>query len=476
MRYFCGYIVKSTLTLDHKKGAQFASSSQLSRKNSWGFSTVSACIVLAIVGGLSACSKPSPELVREARTSLYLKNYAEGKDISLALVWNGRTKQFRDGAILAAEEINNEGGVAGHHLNLELIDASPFLMSKSFALSTAEGQYRNAKQEIGRKIAQLVIDNPNIAAVIGSAMPSETTLSAMMSFQNNGILFINAGSTDSRIMWASKDMYFQLAPQDEALVAKLVAETHDQKWRSVYIIYEDSRHKSEVVDLLRTELSNSDVRLRGTYAIPSDGSNEIIHRHRLHELLATFRNADIDAILLLTQAELGANIINWSRSINVMQPFMGTSELAASSKFIQTVGDAGVGTRITSLYRSNNYLVEQFEERFKQRFPEQEINEATAMGYDSVRLYADSVASAATTNPFRVIDALHFRLPIWYGLLGTYSFVDRHSKNLKHSIRQLEHGKNGTLEFVPENDSQNVSENVPGNDSQNVTNCNSQDL
>jgi len=470
MRYFCCYIVKTASNFVCKIAT--ALSCQLGREHSWSFTIVSASIVLGVVGGLSACSKPSPDLVRETRTSLYIKNYAEGKDISLALVWNARTKQFRDGAILAAEEINNEGGVAGHHLSLELIDATPFLMSKSFTLSTAEGQYRNAKQEIGRKIAQLVIDNPNIAAVIGSAMPSETTLSAMMSFQDNGILFINSGSTDSRIMWASKDMYFQLVPQDESLVAKLVAEIHDQKWHSVYIIYEDSRHKSEVVDLLRTELSHSDAVLRGTYAIPSDGNNKILHRHRLHDLLATFREADIDAILLLTQAELGANVIKWSRSINVMQPFMGTSELAASSKFIQVVGDDGLGTRITSLYRSNNYLVQRFKEKFKKRFPGQTINEGTAMGYDSVRLYADSVASATTTNPFRVIDALHFKLPIWYGLLGTYSFVDRHSINLKHSIRQLARRKDGKLEFVPEIDLKTDAK----TDMKVDLNCKSQDL
>jgi len=118
-----------------------------------------------------------------------------------------------------------------------------------------------------------------------------------------------------------------------------------------------------------------------------------------------------------------------------LQPFIGTGAFE-SPEFVNDVGSRGFGTLVTSLYRKDSYQVRRFTERFNKfyanaplfnpsfQYAKPVIDEATIIGYDSVRLYAEAVASAKTTDSFVVARALQYKLPIWYGLLGPYVFQE----------------------------------------------------
>jgi hypothetical protein len=106
------------------------------------------------------------------------------------------------------------------------------------------------------------------------------------------------------------------------------------------------------------------------------------------------------------------------------------------------VGDHGIGTRTTTLDRANDYQVMRFKQKFINRFhvnysEEKKVDVSAMMGYDSVRLFAQGVASANTQVPIRVSEALNYRLPIWFSLLGSYSFTDGESTHIDYSIQQL---------------------------------------
>jgi branched-chain amino acid transport system substrate-binding protein len=416
------------------------------------FHAVNAVLcLLFIVGALTGCTQPTAEAKRMARHDLAVKNYQEGRDISLAVVWNKANGEFFSGAQLAAEEINAEGGVEGRRIRLDFIDEAPFLQHKSVERSRAEGRYRNARQEAGVNIARAAADNPNVTAVIGHTNSAETTFPAMLTYQDNGLLFLSGGTADSRIMWSGKDLFFQLRPQDEVLAKKMASEMKKRRWDIIYLVYEDTGHNEHLVELLRAECANSGIKFAGSLAIMPDLNDESEGAHRIQSSVANLRDDDVNAIVLLTQPEQGAEIIRQSRALGVQQPFIGTDALD-SPEFVRKVGDSGVDMLIASLYHTNSYLVQRFVESFQKRFPYATVDEAALIGYDSVRLYAEGVASADATDPHLVANALHYKLPIWYGLLGSYSFKDAHTINLKYSIRQLERNKKGRLEFISVDD------------------------
>lgn len=403
--------------------------------------------LVAVAGGLTACSEPTVDVVRAQRKELGDRNYQDGKDIDLAVVWNSSNGGFRNGALLAAEEINAAGGVAGHRIHLVFTDEAHYLERKSVERTLAEGRYRNALQQAGTAIARAVVADPNVTGVIGHTESSEATLSEMLTYQDNGVLFLSDGTTDSRVMWSSDHLYFQLQPQDEVLAKRMAAEIRKRKWHTVYFVYDGTRHNEDVVDLLKTQLAHVGVKFAGSIALLSGLAKSPEVAGRLQSSLASLREDHVDALVLLTPPLLGAQVVRLTRSLGILLPYIGTSKLD-SPEFIKTAGEPGVGTLVTSLYRSESYQVRRFSERYKKRFPGAVVDEAATMGYDGVGLYAQGVASAGSTDPFLVAQALNYKLPIWYGLLGTYGFDQGTNTKLDYQIRELVRHKNGKLEFV----------------------------
>ena len=409
------------------------------------------CFLLLL--GLTGCEQPEFGASAVERTAGIEQSYAAGKDIDVALVWHKDKKQFRDGAILAAEEINAQGGIDGHYLNLHFTDASSFLKNHHVDRAVLEGRYRNAKQLAGADIAHRVIARSNISAVISADIPVESALASMVVYQKHGVLFLNAGASYSSIDWVANDLYFQLLPPNKVLAKNISAEIKRQMWETIFIAYVDTYHENEVIELLRTELVNDNIELAGSYAMElGDGHLNRGYKGRLRSSLAELRTNDTDAIILLMPAKLGAHVIRFTREIGVLQPFIGVREFNSPKAFVDIVGDHGIGTRTTTLYPANDYQVKRFEEKFNKRFTDSTSDVSAMLGYDSVRLYAQGVASAETVVPIQVSEALNYRLPIWFGLLGSYSFTGGESINIDYSIQQLISHKDGTFGFVVEDD------------------------
>ena len=392
-------------------------------------------VLLASLAGLTACKRPTPEEATLARRQQAIKDFQGRNPLHLAVVWKKSNGEFLSGAMLAAEEINAEGGVLGRPLRLEFTDEGPFVENEGVRRSKAEGRYRNALAEAGTDIAKTVMSNPSVTAVIGH-MNSDVTLSAMLEYQDNGVLLFSGNSTDSRIMWSSNSLYFQLRPKDDVLAAYIAEDIRRHNWRNSYIVYEATRHNEHVAELLKTAFSKSGVRLAGTVAITAGGVKSGNGMRRLQHELADLSTGSVDAIVLLAPPDLASRVVNKSRSLGVFQPFIGTSELEVP-EFIGQVVDPGIDTFFTSLYRKDNYQVRRFSEKLGKRFPDSAVNESAAMGYDSVRLYAEAVASAGTTDPLVLAHALQYKLQMWYGLLGSYIFKEGNNVGLQYYTHRL---------------------------------------
>jgi branched-chain amino acid transport system substrate-binding protein len=403
---------------------------------------------LALLAGLAGCGAPTSAEAIAARKKTAALNYAAGKEIVLTVVWNEAKGAFLSGAILAAEELNAEGGVEGRRIRLEFVDESVFLKNKGVKRTAAEGRYRNALQEAGRRIAHTVIANPDTMAVIGHS-DSAATMAAMLAYEDNGILFLAGGTTQPIIKWSAKNLYFQLLPHDEVMAKAMAEKIHARKWDRVYFVYEVHRHNEQIIELIKNDFSDVGIQVAGSIAILPMVENDPESNLRMENALNVLQDKSVDAVVLVTSPELGAKVIDYARSLTILKPFIGVSALDAPS-FRDAVGEAGIGTRIVSL-RNEDYQFDQFAQKFKARFSEVELDTPAAIGYDSVRLYAQAVASAQSTDPYLVSHSLSYDMPYWYGLLGTYSFVDGVATGLNFYIQRLARDKNDKLFFEADN-------------------------
>lgn len=398
---------------------------------------------------LAACSE-DPQALRDQRAALLRQTYKAGDDIHLGVVWSGGAESgFQAGAMLAAEELNAEGGIGGRRIVLKAVDETPFLARANIDRSQAEGRYRNAMQEAGTAMARAVLEDPRIGAVIGHSDTGQTTLSALSIYDAQGVLLLSAGTSDERVKWMGSELYFQLLPSDKLLVKKLVEEIGERRWDSVHLVYASNQHNEQVAELLKSELANHKISLAGSTALVGDVVQSHGAPRRLQNSLSELREGAIDAVLLLAPPEMGAQVMRYARSLGIAQPFIGTMSLDASD-FAKHVREVGEDTLIASLYRDNGYLARRFAERFNARFPTREADKWAALGYDSVRLYAQAVACAETTDPVVVAHSLHFKLPLWFGLLGQYAFHPGAGENVGMGFHTkiLRRQADGSLRFV----------------------------
>lgn len=420
-----------------------------------------ACLLLAMA--LSACDRNTEDSLRQSRQerrARVMADYAAGKDYQLGVVWDSRWPGFIKGAQLAAEEYNAEAQAkdvraraealasgqpvppVSRRLVLDLTDERPFIDSTAVRRTRDEGRYRNAVGEAGIQIAQRVLSNPNVSAVVGH-MDTAATMSAMLTYQKHGLLLLSGNATDARLEWMSTSdlsdtfgLYFQLRPSDAVLARRFAQSFADRGWSKVYFAYENNHANESLVHLLTSEFAKLGLKVSGSLAFRPGGDMSQFKSRKFQSHFTELGNSDVDAIVLLTTAREGAEVIRNSRSIGVLQPFVGMGNFQFPG-FIDNVGVHGENTLVTTLYWKDNFVVQRFADRFSQRFPDVPADETAAMGYDSVRLYIEAVARADTVDPAAVSHALRYDLPVVYGVLGSYVLKDGRSDALNYHLLRL---------------------------------------
>ena len=376
-----------------------------------------------------------------------LRKKHQDKDIHLAVVWKGANGSFYEGAKLAQEEINRAGGVEGRLINLKYFDEQKVLERSRGDRALYEGRHRNAIQIAANDLAKQIIKDRSIDAVLGHTGESKMALSAMLSYSKKDLLFMSGSTTDSKVRWASEGNYFQMMPKNIELVRKLAEEIVRQKWDSVYLVYETSSQNEHLAELLKKELATRPVRLLGSRAImPKLGSDDSSSR-AMDKSINGLRKAGIDAVVLLVSPELAAKIIPHARDLGVVQPFIGSSTLD-SEVVLEAVGNRGLDIFTASVYKDEGFLAERFSRRYERKYQKKQPDDWAAMGYDSVKLYAEAVACADSKQTRAVASVLRYKLPLWYGLVGAYSFRGAVNVKMKYHTKVLRKLKDGSYGFV----------------------------
>lgn len=224
--------------------------------------------------------------------------------------------QGRNGAILALEEINSSGGVAGKKIKLIIKDD--------------EGTQKRAKE------ADMELINENVIAIIGH-MTSEQTMAALPVIEKANIILLSP-TTSTPLLSEKKDLFFRVQGDSELsayALGKFAAKNFDLK--NLLLIKQEGN-------------KNFTQPYRENFLKAFDKNNifikEIILPGKIEEIRKkipeTFSDKDYDGIIIIASSRTSASI---TQILTYMEkkPFIFISSWGATESLIRQGGKSVEG-------------------------------------------------------------------------------------------------------------------------------------
>lgn len=318
------------------------------------------------------------------------------------------------GTLLAVEEINAAGGVLGRKLELLTQD-------------------NQSKPGESATIVKKFISRDKVVALLGE-VASSRSLEAAPIAQNAKIPMISPGSTAQEL--TAKGSYIFRAcfidPFQGTVMAKFARE--DLKAQRVAIL--SSVSSAESVGLAKY------FRERFTH----DGGTVVVEQKYaegdkdFRAQLTAIRAAKVDGIFVPGYYAEAALICKQARDLGLALPIFGIDGWE-SPELVQIGGTAVEGAYFLTHFSPANQspVVVKFNEQYRRRWGETS-NTLAALGYDSVKLLANAIERAGTTESAALRDALaktsHFN-----AVTGTITFDAQRNPTKSAVVLQVKNGK-----------------------------------
>jgi len=329
--------------------------------------------------------------------------------VTLAVVWPAAKAddRFVDGARLAVETINREGGLNGRPVRLVVRDAA------------------DTPQE-AETVARDLVEDPTLVGVIGHPS-SEAALTACVVYEHAGVLFIAPEATAPVLTESRFDYIVRPTPNDAIIADTYVAYIKKRRaenptgWDELAITSDLSLDGMRMSGLLRDKLAAIGLRLTLIHAYLPNGGNVV----DIAGELAALRP---DATFLVGTMPGAAITLARLRDAGAPGLFLGGEQLNGP----YTIDLAG--KRAEGLIVPDYPDPAQNRHAYEHNHPEKAMALEKAFGddvtgwgthgYDMVILFADGVKAAGTTVPRAVAAAIrHFDR--WQGVTGAYTFTRR---------------------------------------------------
>lgn len=345
---------------------------------------------------LAACGGPDDPVAQRLRR-------ASGQgDIVIGAAWpwelRGEQILYGKGMDLAVEELNAAGGVLGRRLKLLRVDDQ-------------------GSVDRGRIIAQELGRNPDVVAVIGH-LQSYVTVSAAPIYDLSGLLLVSATSTSPGLTRLGFARVFRSTFNDTEVGRQMAQYAVDRGYRRIVIYYARNEYGRELANAFEEHAvaRGAQVVNRESYD-PNLSANPVA----AEQTVSTWRSWEFDAVFIAGEDEQSALLVAELRRQGITVPVLGSDALN-TSLFLQKGGAAVEGAVIASAFHADapDPEVRQFNQAFQRRFGTRP-DVGAALGYDAVRVLAQAMREAQTTEPDKVAAAMH-RLTGFRGVTGTLSF------------------------------------------------------
>lgn len=328
-------------------------------------------LLLVSVGSLASCDRTStPSFDGEI-------------ELAVALPLSGEYAAFgqtiADGVILAADERNEDGGLLGKRVVVEVYD------------DRADGDTApSLAEDIVASGAKAVIGHYNSGVSIAAAP-----------VYSGKVLQITPTSTRPDLTRMGIETVFRVTPTDEFQGPTIAGRVEaDGRTRPALLYDADSVYASGLIQYTSEALRAAGidpVAVEPFTAATRDWAPQ----------LTKARDARADALVVVTSAPRAAQLVRQARELGLDVPVYGGDSLA-KEEFIFKAGKAAEGSTITALLPdlvSGNRKDTDFVDAYRERFGRNPGRDAPS-GVAAAEVWFAGVEAAGTTDPLAVAEAL----------------------------------------------------------------------
>lgn len=309
------------------------------------------------------------------------------------------------GVQLAAEEINEGGGILGCKIVLEPRDDH----------GTVEGALTVAQEFVSRPEISFVIGHTDLPLVVSVAQ----------NYEFYGVLALSPNTSGMGATAHTFSLLFENGMPPAQTGEAILALAREKGWERIGLIYAKSDQATRQARQFESLANRHGIRVPLSFGYEGRGSGVSLHMERWK------RELDLDAMVLTVRDADEIPLISACRVVGIGCPFIVSGEKPAG---VKPGGDAALGTLyfLESARLADGYTL--FSRNYAARFKTPPTADAV-MGYDALHLYATAVREAGTFVPADVAASL--RGEVAHSLTCTMRFDD-HGSAVKRVPRFVE--------------------------------------
>ena len=300
-----------------------------------------------------------------------------------------------EGAQLAVDEVNAQGGIAGRRLELVTRATAPDSASLN-----------ETAADLGRA---------NVAAAFGlSNLATVQTFYPML--RERGIPFVTVGATSPRLIaqFGPTAPFFYASFGDNAQAAAAAEFGLRQFGKNALLVADD---RDEYTRLLANYFQQHFSSVGGWVI------KQIVFKEKLDQV--THDHSHVDFIYLAALPETALDVVKTLRQAGWKQPIIGGDRLEALDLAAAAEADLGKLYCTTHAFLSKinvDKSIQRFLESYRSRFGHEPKYSAAALGYDIVEVLAGAMAALDPDRQPSLSRAL-LQVSDFQGLSGTVSYV-----------------------------------------------------
>jgi len=328
---------------------------------------------------------------------------------------------FRQGAELAAKEVNDAGGVLGSQLTLIVEDGE-------------------CKPNVSASAAEKLMVRDSVPVLVG-AHCSPATAAVIPLAERQKVPIVTGISSAPSLTATRREWFFRLAPT-EALTANAAVPYYVDKLglKSIEFLVLNDEWGRQAAEANSKLLEQKGVKVLSTdYFLPGESE--------FGATLTKIKAANPDAIFVASNTREAILVAKKIQELGMTQKRIGVGAWPTNT-FIARAGDAGMGWTVISQYVAtldtprNHKFVEEFKKAYKVVPDKYAVS-----GYDAIQVVADAIKRAGKPEAAKIRDALEKTdLEV---VQGHVTFDANHQAYTNAVISENRNGTSNVLKVVP---------------------------
>ncbi len=355
-------------------------------------------------------SKKTAEYYRQKRAE-YLNT---AKNVNIAVLWpfEKRKDLYKQGVLLAEEQINAAGGILGKKLILDFYS------------------YNDTKS--GLKIIRNIVKNPKYSAAIGFYDTGLTSKAAVIC-EMYGVILISSGAIGSTITEHKFPHIFRNMANIQTLSKAIITYIKKRDINNIAIVYNTRAISRNIWRYMLEYSDKKNLTVVSSYILTKG-----MRDYRYY--IADIKKKNIGALFFAISRNQAVLFIKNMHEMACKKPIFAT-DIVDDNYFLEKLGLLANGVITYSMFspHTKNKKVQNFIREFKSKY-KVEPDSWAALGNDAVKVLSYTMKKIKSIRPFSVASMLPFIT--WSGAVGSYSFnIHGDVQNKKIFFKKVVNGK-----------------------------------